>query len=74
MNGVHIEELGLPTGAFQMFSDRHREASFVSQQFSSQILCHGVGTVSWFVSICTAVILCPDHPPLWVPVSFYMRI
>lgn len=46
MNGVHIEELGLPTGAFQMFSDRHREASFVSQQFSSQILCHGVGTMS----------------------------
>lgn len=46
MDGFHTEEVGLPTRAFEIVSHRHREAGFVSDRFSSQILCHGVGTMS----------------------------
>lgn len=35
-----------PHVSFETFPGRHREASSVSEQFSLQILCHGVGTVS----------------------------
>lgn len=56
MNGLHLEEVGLPPRAFETSSHGHGEAGLVAESFSSQILCHGVGnSVFWFVFVSTAV-------------------
>lgn len=70
-DGFCVEEGGLSVWALETFPEGYREAGFVSEQCSSQILCHGVGTGSpGFSSCSTAVILCLGHPSLLFPSLF----